>query len=178
MADHDRPGQAAGRLVAVARDLGAIQAAGRAALGERGQDPGQGRPDPRRDLGQGFAAGRPGLGRRPAPGRQRVPVAGPDLVAVEALPLALADLEEAGFRARDRGGEHRRPAIASAVWAVRRSGEWTSSRSGPSGSGRAGASCGWASRSATSAAWRSPVADSGVSAWPWKRPSTMNSDSP
>ena len=35
-----------------------------------------------------------------------------------------------------------------------------------------------ASRSATSEAWSWPIGDSGVSAWPWKRPSTMNVDSP
>ena len=35
-----------------------------------------------------------------------------------------------------------------------------------------------ASRVATSAAWCRPIADSGASAWPWKRPSTMYVDSP
>ena len=65
-----------------------------------------------------------------------------------------------------------------AVCAARESGEWTISSGRPSGTGRAGRSCGAASRSPASAPWRCPSGDSGVSDWPWKRFSTIHSDSP
>src|SRR3954468_9597121 len=69
-------------------------------------------------------------------------------------------------------------ATARAVWVVLASGEWTISSGSPWGTGRAGESCGRASRPPASAAWRSPAGDSGVSDWPWKRFSTIHSDSP
>ena len=85
------------------------------------------------------------LERGPTPAGQVRSVARADLVAMEALPFALVDLEEARVGpARDR----RRPApriarsIASAVWVVRTSGEWTSSSGSPLGTGRAGGTCG------------------------------------
>ena len=68
--------------------------------------------------------------------------------------------------------------MAAAVWLVRWSGECTSSIGSPTGTGNAGGSCGSASRRATSSAWRSPSGERGESACPWKRPSTMNVDSP
>jgi D-3-phosphoglycerate dehydrogenase len=55
---------------------------------------------------------------------------------------------------------------------------WTIASGGPAGRGRAGRSCGRARRRATSAAWRRPVADSGVSSWPWNRRWAISSDSP
>ena len=86
---------------------------------------------------------------------------------------------------RGPGGARRsRPRPGSRARSPRRSGssgssgEWTSSSGSPLGTGRAGGTWGAASRVATSAAWSWPIGESGVSAWPWKRPSTMNVDSP
>ena len=82
-------------------------------------------------VGDRLAARRPGLERPPPPRREDVAPATLDLVAVEALPLALADLEEARLRPRrDRPPERqpRRPSPGrsprpSASCAT--SGEWT-----------------------------------------------------
>jgi hypothetical protein len=69
-------------------------------------------------------------------------------------------------------------AIARAVAAVRASGEWAISTGAMAGTGSDGDIAGRARRAATRRACSAPAGDSWVSAWPWKRPSTMNVDSP
>ena len=118
---------------------------------------------------------------RPPPGRELVAVACRDLVAVEALPLALADLGEAGIVGR--GG---RPAGAGIGRVDRVGGLGRPSERGvddlerrPVGNGQGRRPRGVgepARRPARPGVGRSP--DSGESARPWNRPSTMNSTSP
>ena len=145
VADDDRPGQVRRRRVAVAGDL----AAGRGSPGappsasvaeHPGRAPAGPAPRPRRATRRRAPRPRSGVRRQAA---SVVAVAGVDLVAMQALPLALADLEEAGLGpAGPAAARHRRGRSPRRSGPSARSGEWTSSRSGPSGSGRAGASCG------------------------------------
>src|SRR5439155_19715746 len=55
-------------------------------------------PDAGLDDGNRFATRRPGVQRTPPPRREDVPPARLDLGAIQAFPLALADLEQAGIR--------------------------------------------------------------------------------
>ena len=84
-------------------------------------------------------------------------------------------------RRRGRSGSSRSiaaAAIASAVARVRASGRVDDPRGGPSGTDRAGRIVRSREPYGHESAWRRPRSVSGVSAWPWKRPSTMSSDSP
>ena len=83
-----------------------------------------------------------------------------------------------GTTAPSAAGSAIAAAIAPAVAAVRESGEWTISSGAAGGTGSAGGAAGWASRAPTRRGLATPSGESGVSAWPWKRPSTMNVDSP
>ena len=124
VADDDRPRAAVGLRIAVARDLRPVERPRRPRGGEARQDPAECRPEPGLDVRQRLAARGPGLERPPPPRREDVAPAGLDLRAVEPLPLALADLDEAGIRAdgddraerrrichrrRDRAGRRRGP---------------------------------------------------------------------
>ena len=92
MADDDRPGLRRLRLE-VAGDLRSIEGTRDALFGQPRQDAGEGGSEARGDVGDRFAARRPRLERSSSPGREDVAPAALDLLAVEALPLALADLE-------------------------------------------------------------------------------------
>ncbi len=177
VADDDRPRVVAG-AVRVAGDLRRDRACpGTPPSASLTEDRGQRRPDPRLDLGEST--------RRRAP-RPRSGCA--------ARPQRLA---RSGRRSRRDGGPPSRPGrsraspgsgrapgdglgmaatIASAVWVVRRSGEWTISRSGADRDGqrRRVVRVGEAFRDEPGLA-HARRGDSGVSAWPWNRPSTMNS---
>ena len=148
--------------------------------GELAEEPAQGRPDPSRDLGERLAAGRPGLGRSAPPGRElgrrseprsrrgggpptapwpisRNPSSGADAATPTSMPVGRRDRRRRSSASRGPAANGRSPAAG---------------RPGSAGpAGRAGAPAG----AATSAAWRRPRAVSGVSAWPWNRPSTMYS---
>ena len=89
--------------------------------------------------------------------------------AMEALPFALADLEEARLRPhRDRPPEgelvgHRPADLVGGLRLRARAANGRSRSAGRSGIGRAGEACGWASRAATRSAWRRPIGESGES---------------
>ena len=178
--DHDGP-RLDGRRLAVPGDLGPIERPGRPAVGEPRQKRAERRPDPCLDGGQRLATGRPAVDRAAAPGRELGAVAGLDLVAAQALPGPLVDLGEPGIGPADD-----RPALLAASrrrW-PRPSRSCAGEGSGPgparapAGTGSAGAACGIARRVATIPACCRPIPVSALSAWPWKRPSAMNVDSP
>ena len=94
VADEQRPGRAAGRWrIAGGRCPG--RGGRRAGGGQPPEDRRQGRPHPAIDDEQLLRAGGRRFGRRPAPALELGPVAGLDILAVESLPGALADLEQA-----------------------------------------------------------------------------------
>ena len=81
-----------------------------------------------------------------------------------------------GTTAPSAAGSAIAAAIAPAVAAVRESGEWTISSGGAGGTGSAGGARGTGEpRRRRGGPGATPSGESGVSAWPWKRPSTINS---
>ena len=132
-----------------------------------------------RGVGERLAARRPDLGRTPPPGRELVAEPRRRPRRDGALPTRPG--RSRGTRRRGAG----RRAVGCAPARSRsrsprrgRAGSATTSSGGPAGIGRAGVAAGGASRAATRAACARPRADSGESARPWNRPSTMNSISP
>ena len=79
----------------VAADLRPVERSARVVAAEPLEDRRQRRPDARLDVRERLAAGCPDLPRPAPPAGEHVRVAPRDLVLVEALPLALAELEEA-----------------------------------------------------------------------------------
>src|SRR4029079_4148244 len=112
VADDHRPrasvGLRSGRG-SVARDLRSVERPRRPRGSEARQDPAERRPEPRLDVRQRPAARGPRWERRSPPCREEIAAVALDLRAVESLPLALADLEEAGIGANgDNCAERRR----------------------------------------------------------------------